>query len=413
MFFNDFCQQLNESPWMGTICEVGVGVPFQAAYLNQAGASKTILYTRSPYHKSFQTKATARAVSYENAVSLAWQDFVQIIGEKSVPSHSIFSIASTGSHKTKDESGQTHGWISVVLAGDKVGVGFKTYAFHWEAIKECVAGDYKYSLSREALGDYLKVCLTWLLEKVLLNHWNTWAEAIENYPESLKDILWIDVVRSSDISMEEHLMLAQPNQPLLYSRGIFHRATDYLRKYNRCYRGSFNPPTLAHQKIGDKALFEISVDNARKGKVTLTDLKHRIEMIDEIERPVLITAGVPLFVDLHKLLLEKGASSMEYLVGVDTFNSIVDEKYIRLDDVNFFEDFNTNNINQSAKFLVIPRSSIQPIDNQYSQMIGKDFLTSSSDSEHISSTDVRAGDLTLVSEVIKEYIEEHKLYVSL
>lgn len=412
MSFAEFCQKLNESPWQGSICEVGVGVPFQAKYLNISGASKTILFAHTPYHRAFQIKDMARAVSENAAISLAWRDLNKVRSE--FKQDFIFALATSGSHKKPDEDGDTHGWISLVSVGANQET--KTVALHWQANKSfqiTYAGESAtYPLSREAVGEYLSVLMAWFLEKTLLNTWSTWGEAIQNYPEALKKILWVDVIQAADMTMTEHLSLVQPNQPLVFFKGQFRRPTEFLRRYNRCYRGSFNPPTLAHEAIGVGALFEVSVDNARKGKMTLDDLKHRIRMIDLIERPVLITSGVPLFVDLHKMLLKRGATCMEYLVGVDTFNAIVDSKYIRQDDLEFFRDFEVDNLKQSGKFLVIPRSDLAPVNNSYAQRIEKVMLTVEEVNHPLdsSSTAVRNGDLTLVSEKVKGYILEHGIY---
>ena len=72
--------KVNDSPWMGSICEVGIGVPFQASFLEVPGASKTILFTHCPYHKELQNLEfkNSRSVSYETASLYAWDDIYKI-----------------------------------------------------------------------------------------------------------------------------------------------------------------------------------------------------------------------------------------------------------------------------------------------------------------------------------------------
>lgn len=408
MEFETFSQKLNDSPWMGSICEVGVGVPFQYRYLNLAGASKTILFAHSPYNQKFQVKSSGRSVSSQATCEMAWNDFSKISQTPGAPEKFLFSLAMSSSHKLQNEDGDSHGWVAVICQENK-DAKIQEYAFHWKAIKGYRVGDLDLTLSRQATGIYLTKYISWFLRKVLLKEWETWKEAIENIPEEIKDIIGIDVIEAPNISMEEHLLLVRKDYPALYWNGKFKRPTDFIRNYSRCYRGSFNPPTLAHEEIGYGAMFEVSIDNARKGKMTLTDLAHRIKMINLLNRPVLITAEVPLFVDLHKMLLRLGTNSMEYLIGVDTFNSIVDEKYIRTEDPNFFEDFNRDNLEQSGKFLVIPRDNISNVQNRYADEIAWAWITNTQYT-NVSSTEVRKGNLDFVNNEIKSYIIWHKLY---
>lgn len=401
MYFETFCQELNASPWMGSICEIGVGLPFQSAYLNIPGASKTILFTHSPYNKAFQN-IDGRSVSKDATAKLAGDDLLKSF-EALPNTNSLFAVAASGAHKLPNEAGQSHGWVSVLFR--KEGGKVQASHFHWTAQKGK-------TFSRESLGENLVFCIAWFLNKILLNKYETWEEAIAklnnlalNQPDYAVSI---DLIKDQNISVKEHLLLTHSANPLIYHNGVFHRAADYIRKYSRCYRGSFNPPTLAHEEIGQGSMFELSLDNARKGRTTLEDVVHRIKMIDSTGRPTLITAGIPLFVNLHKLLLQHDAKSMEYLVGADTFNAIVDEKYIDTDDADFFLDFNKSNLDQSAKFLVLPRQDIELVENKYSNEL--DWKHLECENNHISATDVRAGHLEYVSESVRQYIVDNNLY---
>ena len=392
--FELFCDKLNESPWMGAVCEVGIGLPFQSAYVNHPGASRTILFTHGPYNKAFQPNDIGRSVSHEMAARYAWDNYWKCLKNERVQNNYLFSVAVSAAHKVTGERGQSHGWVSVVACEEDDSEP-KAYSFHWRVDK---------SLDRQSAGEVVAENIAWFLQKILLNKWDNWEDAIKDKASLLN----IDVIRAPDITMEEHLLLAKKDVPLLYHRGEFKRPVDYIRRYGWCYRGSFNPVTISHESNGKSSLFELSIDNARKGKVSFSQLSHRIGMIDLIERPTLITAGVPLFVDLHKLLMKLDAGSMEYLLGADTFNAVVNKDYIDKGNELFFLDFEKDSVIQSGRFLVIPREGCKITSNKYSDAV----CWREVESEHptVSSTAVREGDLTLVSDKVKKYIESHDLY---
>lgn len=402
-YLEALCHDLNESSWKGSICEIGVGVPFQSMYLKHPGASKTILFTHSPYNKAFQ-KTAFRSVSMDATNTFAYDDLQKSIESLNSQDY-LFSIASSGTHKLENENGQSHGWVTLTHRTSEHAL-LQSSHFHWTAEKSD-------KITRERLGEELTYAIAWFVRKILLNPSQSWEDAIFELRILLASItednvISIDIIRDRSITREAHLNLVTKKVPLLYHNGRFHRAADYIRKYSRCYRGSFNPPTLAHQSIGDGALFEISLDNARKSRVPFTDIAHRIKMLDLLGHPTLITSGLPLFVDLHKQLLKHDAESMQYLIGVDTFNAIVDDNFIDVGNSDFFSDFTKTNVKKTARFLVLPRDGYTPTKNTYTDQIDWNMLDSNY--TNISSTEVRAGKFEYVDERIKEYIMSNNLY---
>jgi nicotinic acid mononucleotide adenylyltransferase len=99
---------------------------------------------------------------------------------------------------------------------------------------------------------------------------------------------------------------------------------------------------------------------------------------------------------------------MAYLVGADTFNAIVDEKYIDTSDPNFFKDFERSNQMQSGIFMVISRDGYDLVKNEYTDKIHYSVV----DPEYpeVSSSAVRGGELKYVNDRVRRYIEEHELY---
>lgn len=398
--FKDFCQELNESSWMGSVCEVGLGVPFQSMFLANPGASKTIMFSHSPYSKTFQP-AGVRSVSADMVRKLAKADFFrEPYALVDFPGTKRFALAVSASHKNEGERGETHGWICICTNG----VAFPShenlryYLLHFRMNKTYVVGKDTRAVSRTFAGALYAYLIRWFASKILLNKWETWGEAIENMPP-----MNVDIIEAPDISIEEHLLLAKENNPLLFHEGKFQRTSDYLRKYNQVYRGSFNPPTLAHTILGENALFEMEVSNARKGKVSLSDIAHRVRMVNLTGKPLLVNCGYPLFADLHRMLQELGCGNLNYLVGVDTFNDIANPEYIPYED--FLSPFYAGG---TGKFLVIPREGYEVGRNEYSDKL--EFEMVDTECPTISSTAVRAGDYSFVDEKIIQYITDNNLY---
>jgi nicotinic acid mononucleotide adenylyltransferase len=376
-----------------------MGVPFQSQFLSQSGASSTILFTHSPYHRSMQPECD-RAVSAEMALKLSAKDLFVEIEDDDVLDR--FAIAVTASHKSADERGDSHGWIAVSTHGKHEG----DHLLHFNLKKQYYikVGDEtkKKIINRGYAGAVYAYLLKWFLDKILLNKWETWQEAIENMPSTTGDVISIDVISSPEMTIEDHLLLASEKNPLIFHNGSFRRVADYLRKHNRIVRGSFNPPTKYHEAIGEDALFETDISNARKGRISLTDLAHRLSMLSLTGRPVMINCGFPLFADLHRSLRERGLQGLEYVVGSDTFNDIANPKYIPYD--GFLEPFY---IGGSGKLLVAIRGDV--VDNEYSVKLN--FETIEVDVPMgCSSTKAREGDLSWVSDNIAEYIKENNLY---
>ena len=161
--FESFCDELNKSPWMGAICEVGIGLPFQAAYVHHPGASSTILFTQCRYSKAFQTNDIGRSVSHEMASRYAWDNYRKCLENERVQNENLFSLAVSAAHKVTGERGQSHGWTSVVAL--EKSTGFPTaYSFHWRVSKEYDIG---------TAGQILAVYTAWFRQKIRLKKWGS------------------------------------------------------------------------------------------------------------------------------------------------------------------------------------------------------------------------------------------------
>jgi nicotinic acid mononucleotide adenylyltransferase len=390
-------KSFNDSPWMGSICEVGIGITFQHKFLSEPGASKTILFTHCPYNKAFQPSGISgviRSVSEKMSRKYAWLDFEKIVNSHDVQDDYIFSLAITGSHKTAEESGETHGWVTVVMrkkSADEPGI----YSFHFRISS---------SQDRDLAAAMVAHQIHWFLRKVLLNEWNSWKEAINNRPQSYTSGIQIDVIRAPDISMEEHLFLATYHTPLVYHRGKFQRPMHYFRRYYRLFGGSFNPPTTRHFNIGTKdSLYCLDFENPRKDSISEEDIAHRIRMLDTQGVPILINRGRKYIVSIHDIAAKYGLNDPAFIIGVDTFNAVCSEKFVLYEDFlrPLYREYGT-------EFEIIKRDGLQIVDNEWSRRIN--FKVIEVPGESTSSTRVRNGELHLTTERIRRYILDNNLY---
>lgn len=423
----EFAAELNDSPWMGTVYEAGFGIPFQYHYLNIPGASRTILQTKCDYNKAFQPVLVSesgkfqRSVSHQMVTELtkqatthAYSTLVKDIDRDHAGNSGltflppIFALAVSGAQSGIDARGASHGWVSLSTFEDGT---FSSYAFHFFNHKQTKTwvededwfpvaydagmppdGHWEYhDVTRSEAGDELVRFIQWFMEKVLLGKYDSWGEAIKSMPKS--DIIRINVIRADDISIEEHLGLCSADTPLVYDGGEFKRPVDYLRKYSKIYRGSFNPITLTHDIVGDGALFEIALNNIRKARVSESDIAMRLSEVTACGHPVLITDDLPAFVQLDELLTSRGGKSFEYIVGMDTFNAIVSDKYNPYP--NYLSRFHLEG--GRSMFIVVPRDDIVLTGNERTSAVNWVFFGEEYDPT-ISSTRVRAGELDLVPE---------------
>jgi hypothetical protein len=402
----NFADQLNESPWMGTIHEAGFGIPFQAAYLNIPGASKTILYTGCIYNKVLQElPKNIRSVS-QKAVRLMADDVLNnaVYGAATLKKSFVFSLYTSCSHAPISSDSQSHGWVGLSIiknAEDLVNHEYdpdtEHFSFHFSSSKFLYDGR---EASREDIGNEMCRFIQWLMEAVLLGLWNnsdgsiSWGRAIEDLPRS--SLISIDVVNAPGITIEEHLQLCTRDNPLVYHNGTFHRSVDYLRKIQLIYRGSFNPVTTAHLSVGKDALFELSLSNARKGYITNTEAAQRIRELNMVKVPVLITTDCSRFVELDDMLMKRGGP-YKYIVGTDTFNAIVDDKFCPTKDYlgQFYGD--------GSSFLVVKRDGIDIVESERADLVKWEYYHIDYD-QTASSTRVRNGEIDLVPESIREMV---------
>lgn len=401
MYFVDFCKALNESQWRGWIHEVGFGLPLQAAYLDVPGASATIISTGCLYDKSVQGLGDTRSVSQEGATAFASNVMNDQIAKLPSAYTYLFSIGVSGAHKVPEQRGDSHAWVSVVTTSTCDDYDGETWSFHVTFDKD-VYRDRKYAgkVLRNISADFL--CAILSLK----------GETIEKFINKYRHQVGfsVDVVSctfGNELSLENMISLAASGKPVIIRDGQLIRPTDVLRENTMVYRGSFNPPTITHEAIGEDALYEIGVYNSRKGMADLEDIAHRVNMLNAIGKDVMITYSEALFADIDKTLRRVCCNDYKYVVGTDTFNSVVDTKW--------YSDYSFQLVDFSealggSSFIVMPRDGIELNETVITKYIGYKVIPNIEYDCSISSSRARAGEHDILSVPVKEYIERVGLY---
>lgn len=375
-----FFKQLNDSDWKGCITEVGVGVQFLHDMLSIPGASKTLLWAEIPYAKSHQNYL-GRSVSLDVADHMAAKMLRETWRDRS--SFDRFGLAFSGTHKSSG-SGQTHGWIAL-----------KTRT---KSAEEC-SWNAHFSLPgylcREDAAKRVSSTIQWFLNSTLLNY--MWSDV------TLPNDVRLDVLNGPNVTIMSQLLRLSKDNPIYFHKGQTRRAVDVIRKTERIYAGSFNPPTIAHMAMGGpRTLYLLGVDNLRKGRIGLGDLEHRITMVNDVlQQPLLVTCDAPKFIDMHQMLQSLGLpNGADYVQGTDTFNRMIAD-----DDPAAFAHM------QDVRFLVHSRDGEQVDWNAKSvRAVHHEILETSYPG---SSSDVRNGRLEFVDPRIAAYIKENGLYTCL
>jgi len=300
----DFANRLNSSSWQGVISEAGMGLEFSSRFLRVPGASQTVIGVNCDY-AGLDRPHGMRGVSLDNAGFLAKCNHIRAKENLSEyePPQSRFGFAITGAHYRDRKS---HGWMYLVTD-------------EWEAYMHFALSGVRFNRTR--LGDRVACLAQWFLDGCLLST-ESWASKLSRVNADL-NFARIDVLYAPGISDFERLLLLSEDTALVYHKGLFHRVTDYLRRYEVIYPGAFNPPTRKHIEAGE--LFEISQGHCYKGSMDIEDLLHRVRMLDLEGKPTLITQA-PIFWQKHKLIRSYVPSDdyhWSFLVGADAWNATI------------------------------------------------------------------------------------------
>ena len=304
------------------IVEIGAGLPISSEIFKYAGASKTIYTVESPYSRDAfdrsYAKCTHRAISAEKLRLI--NDSMQTKVEMDSKFYNTL-IASTFQLGDETNKTSTHGWFMLIAKG-------VTKYYHVSIHQAMSRVEYIEKIGYIGLN--------------LLHNQN--QEAFENS--------YIDIVLNDDLTpnrvetIKYASMCDKADIGIVFSvNGDINRIEVITRDVDSLlvYKGSFNPPTIAHVEIAEEsekihnsnAIFSISINTYDKGNQDINSLIDRIHMINTLGYDVLLY-NKPLFKDMVDFLRNKYNGNVIFPVGVDTMNRLV-EPYS--DVVKFKEDF--------------------------------------------------------------------------
>jgi nicotinic acid mononucleotide adenylyltransferase len=398
MQFEDFCKALNESKWRGWIHEVGFGLPLQASYLDVPGASATIISTGCLYDKSVQGLGSIRSVSREGATRFAAGFMEGQLGKLPESYEDLFSIAVSGAHKTAEKRGDSHAWISLIT----VSTGFELDGEEWNVHVTFDKDEFE---DRKVAGQVLaQICQDLMCSVFKLDVWT-----VDRFIRKYRDAsgFSVDVVSNhfpgNCLTLEQQISLAGTGKPVFIREGKLVRPTDILREKTTIYRGSFNPPTKSHDAIGGDAIYEIVIYNARKGMADLGDVAHRVRMLNAMGKTVMITYSEALFSEIDFVLRRIVDANYSYIVGVDTFNAVVDPKWYD------YYPYELETFKNGSRFIVAGRDDAPIKKTVIAEYIQYERLTGVEYDHAISSSRVRGGESNLCPESVQKYIADNKL----
>lgn len=289
-------EAINNSQWIGSISEAGIGLEFSAAWLREPGASKTIMEIHSPY-RDLDRPRHMRAVSLENAVRLAFNRFASLVAHSD--GRPLFGLAITGAHY---EDRDSHAWVACET---KYGLSYIHYKIPIEK-------------DRAKVGAISNEIILWFLKGCLLGH--NWSQEIVKM--AARRDFTIDVLYTPGVGDEERLMLLRQDSLLAYCDGEFMRVEDCLREYDHIYGGTFNPVHDGHRHVGEGALWELSRHNFTKGWLSVEKTLEIVRSVGK-ERPIIISQE-PMFLKKDALLRSYVDKKYTYHMGVDAWNLFLD-----------------------------------------------------------------------------------------
>jgi hypothetical protein len=270
---NDIVPLIHTSDTYGVFIETGCGVPVASALLSCQGASKTIYLTECPYSSLFcQNKYSINTL--ERAVSENYVDSIAKYYDSLMENSTINTIYVASFQIGDFNSLTTHGWIALKYK--------KSYQIYHITLRQ--------AMSRQ---DYITRIGEIGVQLIARQNQSTKNDLV-NYISELD--LDIDIVKNGytrEIDLTRTLQL-MPTKGLLYfdATGSLQLLENLCRDQKQLivYKGSFNPPTLAHIELAiqtqkkypeAKLTFMISIDTVDKGQIKVEDLTQRLQWLTQ------------------------------------------------------------------------------------------------------------------------------------
>jgi len=313
---------IHESDAFGILIETGCGVAVSNALFEVSGASNTIFFSESPYSKIYQDKKysagrenTTRAVSKENIdrfISYHEMELKKAAENLNKDAEKINFIYAASFQIGEHNDKSTHGWIGIWNK-----LNDKTKYYH-VSIHD--------SLSRKQYLDKIAqigVDLIYFRNTTLPSNCCIDIVLDENGNDVTSDLL--ESIRNED-----------DDNFICIKEGKLIRMEDLFRDQETIllYKGSFNPVHAAHlhnaevakAKYGIDPVFVISSSVYQKGWIEPIELKHRVEILNDLGYAVIITKD-GYFNKNTEYIRKKFKQPIVYIVGSDTLNRILESSY--------------------------------------------------------------------------------------
>ncbi|MFN8674321.1 MAG: hypothetical protein U0457_19835 [Candidatus Sericytochromatia bacterium] len=323
----DLIKNIHKSDIFGVFIETGCGLALTQELLSISGASNTVYYTQSPYSKTFfeseynlKNKNT-RSVSPEYLKSILETEKILKLFENNTINTLYASSFQIGEKNDKS----THGWILIKYKG--------TLKYYHISIHESLTRkEYIHKISENAI------------------------KLLESKNEIIPTSCNVDIVLNEDLTfnkkdtLEFISNLESTEQFTVFYKNKIDRLESITRDIEQLivFKGSFNPVQKAHEYIinrslenyNTKAVFMISLNVFQKGKQNTDSILKRIELLNELDLPVVI-CNKPFFKDNINYLRNKFDKKIILSMGLDTFNRLMDDykENNNYNIVNFRNDF--------------------------------------------------------------------------
>ena len=291
-------EKIYNSPLFGIVCETGCGQPVAQALYSVSGASKTLYFTESPYSKDYQD----RKFGPDENRSVSLEKVRHILSHYVTNYKDVCNFFYVASFQVGDETNKlsTHGWIAL-YSSDTIRY------FHVSIYEAMTRQQYFDKISEIGLN--------------LIAGENASHVDCVHITEKRQDVT-LTLKHHLFSNNEENIVLIDKNRQILRFESVLRETQNLL-----LYKGSFNPPHIAHQEIankceqkyGHKPIFCISTKTYGKPDIALDDLENRITMLNKLGYSVIISKK-PMFKDIVEFINNKYAGKITLLMGSDTFD---------------------------------------------------------------------------------------------
>jgi len=312
-------EEIHKSPCYGYIVETGAGSIISNSLLSVSGASRTIEACFTPYSKYHVESTLNMDLSNIRAISKEYAQILSGLALSSSRSKYLFEslkenffVLTSTFQISSTPNVSSHGWMSLTTPLMK-----EPNLYHFslpQLTHDMNVSEYRKDMLRLVGELGTSVIYHNMVNKIDLNYLDVCIEGGDySYLTTIKSIL----TTPNDMAV------------VFYPNGETDRLEPICRSSDNIviFKGSFNPPHLAHmemmktveKELGVDGSFVISLDTFGKGVSDPEDILHRVRMINNLGYRVILNKK-PFFRDFINLFnnrMDKSAK-LHFVMGEDT-----------------------------------------------------------------------------------------------